>query len=147
MTSVQPSENDSVVCRPNLRMRLTLLHADLDERRYSRLHRHKRLYKIDETSVPIVFEPKDTRMFRQQVKRMKDSGADMRTLEEAIQLLATNDRIPSSYDDRSYIDENNPNRSCHVGSGWRLYYAKIDGNLELRSIRHIGKSTVPTVDY
>lgn len=121
-------------------MRLTLLHADFNERRNSRPHRHKRLYKIDEASLPIVFEPKDTRMFRQQVKRMKDSGADMRTLEEAIQLLATNETIPPSYDDRLFIDESNPNRSCHVGSGWRLYYAKIDGNLELRSIRHVGNS-------
>lgn len=128
----------SVVCRPNLRMRLTLLHADFDERRYSRLRRHKVLCKIDAISAPHRFEPKDTRMFRQQVKKMKGSGADMEALERAIQLLAVGDAMPPSYDDRPYMDENNANRSCHVGSGWRLYYSKSDGNLELRSVRHVG---------
>ena len=71
-------------------------------------------------------------------KKMKGSGADMEALERAIQLLAVGDAMPPSYDDRPYMDENNANRSCHVGSGWRLYYSKSDGNLELRSVRHVG---------
>jgi mRNA interferase YafQ len=56
------------------------------------------------------------------LKRMRQRGADIRALSEALEVLASGRSLPASYQDHDLEGKWSGCRECHIESDWLLIY-------------------------
>ncbi|MCQ2546364.1 MAG: type II toxin-antitoxin system YafQ family toxin [Clostridia bacterium] len=66
---------------------------------------------------------KTTAQFRRDYKRMKKRGKDMTLLEEVIDSLLRDDKLPEKYRDHGLAGEYLGYRECHIEPDWLLVYS------------------------
>lgn len=69
-----------------------------------------------------MLEITDKQRFRKDFKKLKSSGKDLRKLKEVIDLLATEETLPSKYRDHALIGNYADHRECHMEPDWLLIY-------------------------
>ena len=73
--------------------------------------------------------------FRKDYKTIKKRGYDTRLLEQALDLLSTEQPLPPEYHDHDLIGDYIGHRECHITPDWLLIYKIKDGELILELTR------------
>ena len=73
--------------------------------------------------------------FRKDYKTIKKRGYDTRLLEQALDMLSTEQPLPPKYRDHALLGDFIGHRECHITSGWLLIYKIKDGELILELTR------------
>lgn len=102
--------------------------ADRMMKRMSKLHRARPYNRPGNGHVHVVME---TTRFRKNVKLMRRQGADIAVLETAIDILASGQELPPSFDDHHIQLKRQRNRVCRIGPDWLLIYRLEDDDLIL----------------
>ena len=69
--------------------------------------------------------------FKKDYKRIKKRGYDVRLLEKAIELLATEKGLPAEYHDHALSGDYRGCRECHIAPDWLLVYEIVERDLVL----------------
>ena len=83
---------------------------------------------------------KTTRQFRQDYRRAKQQGQDLRLLKTAVAALAAGEPLPAAAGDRPLTGRQAGQRECRVGLGSLLVY-RIDGDLPVLTLIRVGTIT------
>ena len=81
------------------------------------------------------YEVRAAKQYKKDYKRITRSGLDMRKLEIAIDLLASDTSLPDRYRDHALHGALAGRRECHIGPDWLLMYRKDQGALVLLLLR------------
>ena len=106
--------------------------ADRMMKRMSKLHRARQYNRPGNGHVHVVME---TTRFRKKVKLMRKQSADIVVLETAIDILASGQKLPPSFDDHRIQLKRQRNRVCRIGPDWLLIYRLEDDDLILVDVR------------
>lgn len=68
-----------------------------------------------------------TKLMLKDFKRIKKRHKDMSKLQTVLDILVTNQKLPSKYKDHALIGNYKGFRECHIEPNWLLIY-KIDGD-------------------
>ena len=72
-----------------------------------------------------------TNKMKRDARRMRKRGKDLAKLETALQLLSTQEPMPSAYRDHQLKGNLSDFRECHLEPDWLLIYQIIDEKLIL----------------
>lgn len=103
--------------------------VERSRRRYAKQYPHR--FRYIEEPADTVHRPTDSYRYRQDVKRMRDSGTDESLIDAAVAVLARGNCLPASFDTKYTFNDRRDMRDCNVGDGWRLVYRYSDGKLIL----------------
>ena len=73
--------------------------------------------------------------FKKDFKRMKKRGMDMSVLENVLQILASEQELPSICRDHALIGNYQGFRECHIHPDWLLIYRVEHERLTLVAVR------------
>ena len=71
---------------------------------------------------------KSTSQFKKDYKRAVKRGANVRLLQEVVELLAMGEPLPKKHRDHALTGDWIGHRECHITPDWLLLY-RIDGNI------------------
>lgn len=106
--------------------------ADRMMKKMDKLHRARSYNRPGNGHVHVVME---TTLFRKSVRLMRRQGADIAVLETAIDILASGQELPPSFDDHRIQLKRQRNRVCRIGPDWLLIYCLEDDDLILVDVR------------
>ncbi|WP_106626806.1 type II toxin-antitoxin system YafQ family toxin [Selenomonas massiliensis] len=69
------------------------------------------------------------------LKRQRKRGADIRKLDDALQILCAEKSLPEKYRDHALVGDYIGFRECHISPDWLLIYAVDKGKLILIASR------------
>jgi len=69
------------------------------------------------------------------LKRQRKRGADIRKLDDALQILCAEKSLPEKYRDHALVGDYIGFRECHISPDWLLVYAVDKGKLILTASR------------
>ncbi|MFC2315271.1 MAG: type II toxin-antitoxin system YafQ family toxin [Selenomonas massiliensis] len=76
-----------------------------------------------------------TAQFRKDLKRQRKRGADIRKLDDALQILCAEKSLSEKYRDHALVGDYIGFRECHISPDWLLIYAVDKGKLILIASR------------
>ncbi len=106
--------------------------ADRMMKKMYKLHRARSYNRPGNGHVHVVMEKT---LFRKDVRLMRKQGADIAVLETAIDILASGQELPQSFDDHPIQMNRYGNRVCRIGPDWLLIYRLEDNDLILVDVR------------
>lgn len=63
-------------------------------------------------------------LFKKDIKRIRKRGYNLKLLENIVQKLANEERLPSSNKDHALVGDYEGFRECHITPDWILVYRK-----------------------
>jgi mRNA interferase YafQ len=69
--------------------------------------------------------------YKKQVKKKQKSGANMKPLDDVVDMLANGETLPPKYSDHKLHGKMSHLRECHIQPDWLLVYQIIDDKLIL----------------
>ena len=86
---------------------------------------------------PTKYIVKSTSQFKKDYKRAVKRGANIRLLQEVIDLLAMGEALPKKHRDHALTGDWIGHRECHIAPDWLLLY-RVDGNVLTLTLTHTG---------
>lgn len=80
---------------------------------------------------------KSTSQFKKDYKRAIKRGANVRLLQEVVDLLAMGEPLPKKNRDHALTGDWIGHRECHIAPDWLLLY-RVDGNVLTLTLTHTG---------
>lgn len=78
-----------------------------------------------------------TAQFKRDYKRMMKQRRDISLLDDAIRMLASGMRLPTTYRDHALTGEWRGHRECHILPDWLLIY-RVDGDVLVLTLTRTG---------
>ncbi len=113
---------DGVTYYANRRTMRAVRQANRQERRCSRLRRHRPLSRDAHRHAKYARRVEETVIFRKDVKQLRGCGLDLASLEETIRMLAEGGDVPPEYDDHGLKDPLQMHRVCRIDEKYYLVY-------------------------